>query len=146
MTKSSSLARLNINAERISMEIRSIGIIGAGTMGNGIAQVAAGAGFNVILLDINDAALEKGLAALNNSLDRLIKKESITAEQKAQTLARIKTTTHYADLAAVSLVIEAATEAEGGKPVERMIPFVAAFVDGVDLPGKRITVDWQPDY
>jgi 16S rRNA processing protein RimM len=44
------------------------------------------------------------------------------------------------------LVIEAATEAEGGKPVERMIPFVAAFVDGVDLPGKRITVDWQPDY
>jgi 16S rRNA processing protein RimM len=42
------------------------------------------------------------------------------------------------------LVIEAAPE--GGKPVERMIPFVAAFVDGVDLPGKRITVDWQPDY
>ncbi len=115
MTKSSSLARLNINAERISMEIRSIGIIGAGTMGNGIAQVAAGAGFNVILLDINDAALEKGLAALNNSLDRLIKKESITVEQKAQTLARIKTTTHYADLAAVSLVIEAATENQAVK-------------------------------
>ena len=64
------------------MEIRSIGIIGAGTMGNGIAQVAAGAGFEVILLDINDAALEKGLAALSKSLDRLIKKESITSEQK----------------------------------------------------------------
>jgi len=92
------------------MQIRSIGIIGAGTMGNGIAQVAAGAGFEVTLLDINDAALEKGLAALNNSLDRLIKKESITAEQKVQTLGRIKTTTHYADLASVSLVIEAATE------------------------------------
>ena len=44
------------------------------------------------------------------------------------------------------LVIEARPEVEGGKPVERMIPFVAAFVDGVDLPGKRITVDWQPDY
>lgn len=44
------------------------------------------------------------------------------------------------------LVIEAAPETEGGKPVERMIPFVGAFVDGVDLPGKRITVDWQPDY
>jgi 16S rRNA processing protein RimM len=44
------------------------------------------------------------------------------------------------------LVIEASPEIEGGKPVERMIPFVAAFVDGVDLPGKRITVDWQPDY
>jgi 16S rRNA processing protein RimM len=44
------------------------------------------------------------------------------------------------------LVIEAAPETEGAKPVERMIPFVAAFVDGVDLPGKRITVDWQPDY
>jgi 16S rRNA processing protein RimM len=44
------------------------------------------------------------------------------------------------------LVIEAVAEVEGGKPVERMIPFVAAFVDGVDLPGQRITVDWQPDY
>jgi 16S rRNA processing protein RimM len=44
------------------------------------------------------------------------------------------------------LVIEAVSEVEGAKPVERMIPFVAAFVDGVDLPGKRITVDWQPDY
>jgi len=44
------------------------------------------------------------------------------------------------------LVLEAAPEAEGGKPVERMIPFVSAFVDGVDLPAKRITVDWQPDY
>ncbi len=87
------------------MQIRSIGIIGAGTMGNGIAQVAAGAGFEVTLLDINDAALEKGLAALNNSLDRLIKKESITAEQKAQTLARIKTTTHYADLASGAAIV-----------------------------------------
>jgi 16S rRNA processing protein RimM len=44
------------------------------------------------------------------------------------------------------LVIEASAEAEGGKPIERMIPFVSAFVDGVDLPAKRITVDWQPDY
>jgi 16S rRNA processing protein RimM len=44
------------------------------------------------------------------------------------------------------LVIEQVAEAEGGKPVERMIPFVSAFVDGVDLPAKRITVDWQPDY
>ena len=44
------------------------------------------------------------------------------------------------------LVIEATPETEGAKPVERMIPFVSAFVDGVDLPGKRITVDWQPDY
>jgi 16S rRNA processing protein RimM len=44
------------------------------------------------------------------------------------------------------LVIEAAAETEGGKPVERMIPFVAAFIDGVDLSAKRITVDWQPDY
>ncbi len=66
------------------MAIRSIGIIGAGTMGNGIAQVAAGAGFEVILLDINDAALEKGLATLSKSLDRLIKKESITSEQRSR--------------------------------------------------------------
>jgi 3-hydroxybutyryl-CoA dehydrogenase len=92
------------------MEIRSIGIIGAGTMGNGIAQVAASSGFDVVLLDVSDTALEKGLAALNNSLDRLIKKETITNEQKTQTLARIRTTTNYADLAMVDLVIEAATE------------------------------------
>ena len=89
------------------MTITSIGIIGAGTMGNGIAQVAASAGYDVVLLDVSDAALEKGLAALSNSLDRLIKKEVMNAEQKSQTLARIKTTTHYADLAQVSLVIEA---------------------------------------
>ena len=44
------------------------------------------------------------------------------------------------------LVIEAEPSEDGGKPIERMIPFVSAFVDGVDLPGKRITVDWQPDY
>ena len=92
------------------MTVTSIGIIGAGTMGNGIAQVAASAGYDVVLLDVSDAALEKGLAALNNSLDRLIKKEVISAEQKSQTLARIKTTTQYSDLAPVSLVIEAATE------------------------------------
>ena len=92
------------------MTITSIGIIGAGTMGNGIAQVVASAGYDVVLLDVSDAALEKGLAALSNSLDRLIKKEVMNAEQKSQTLARIKTTTHYADLAQVSLVIEAATE------------------------------------
>ena len=92
------------------MTIATIGIIGAGTMGNGIAQVAASAGYDVVLLDVSDAALEKGLAALSNSLDRLIKKEVMNAEQKSQTLARIKTTTHYADLAQVSLVIEAATE------------------------------------
>ncbi|WP_108508473.1 3-hydroxybutyryl-CoA dehydrogenase [Polynucleobacter acidiphobus] len=92
------------------MTITSIGIIGAGTMGNGIAQVAASAGYDVVLLDVSDAALEKGLAALSNSLDRLIKKEVISTEQKSQTLARIKTTTQYTDLASVSLVIEAATE------------------------------------
>lgn len=92
------------------MEIKSIGIIGAGTMGNGIAQVAASAAYDVVLLDISEAALKKGLAALNHSLDRLIKKEAISAEQKSKTLARIKTTTQYTDLASVSLVIEAATE------------------------------------
>lgn len=92
------------------MTITSIGIIGAGTMGNGIAQVAASAGYDVVLLDVSDATLEKGLAALSNSLDRLIKKEVISPEQKSQTLARIKTTTQYTDLAPVSLVIEAATE------------------------------------
>ncbi len=92
------------------MTIQTVGIIGAGTMGNGIAQACAVSGINVVMVDISDAAVQKGLATVAGSLDRLIKKEKISAADKDAALARIKTSTSYDDLKAAQLVIEAATE------------------------------------
>ncbi len=92
------------------MTIQTIGIIGAGLMGNGIAQACATNGLNVIMLDINDAALERGIKTVSGSLDRLIKKEKMTEAQKAEAIARIKGTTGMQDLAATDFIIEAATE------------------------------------
>lgn len=97
------------------MAIKTIGVIGAGTMGSGIAQAFSAKGFNVILQDVSDAALEKGVAAISNSLDRLIKKGVATADEKVQTLKHISSTTNVADLAKADLVIEAATENESVK-------------------------------
>jgi 3-hydroxybutyryl-CoA dehydrogenase len=94
----------------MSNTIRTVGIIGAGTMGNGIAQACATSGVDVVMVDISDAAVAKGLATVAGSLDRLIKKDKITEADKAAALARIKTSTNYADLAGAQLVIEAATE------------------------------------
>ena len=92
------------------MSIQTVGIIGAGTMGNGIAQACAVSGVNVVMVDISDAAVAKGLATVSGSLDRLIKKEKITEADKAAALSRITTSTHYDDLKGAQLVIEAATE------------------------------------
>ena len=92
------------------MVITTVGIIGAGTMGNGIAQACAVSGLNVVMVDISDAAVAKGIATVSGSLDRLVKKEKITADAKAAALARIKGSTQYADLTSAQLVIEAATE------------------------------------
>ncbi len=92
------------------MTISTVGIIGAGTMGNGIAQACAVSGIDVVMVDISDAAVQKGLATVAGSLDRLIKKEKCTEADKAAALARIKTSTNYDDLKAAQLVIEAATE------------------------------------
>lgn len=92
------------------MAISTVGIIGAGTMGNGIAQACAVSGLNVVMVDISDAAVAKGVATVAGSLDRLIKKEKITEADKAAALSRIKTSTRYDDLKAAQLVIEAATE------------------------------------
>jgi len=93
----------------------SIGIVGAGTMGNGIAQAFAVKGFDVVVQDLSTAALEKAVATVSGSLDRLIKKEALTAEQKAQAMARIKTATEVSALRGVDMVIEAATENESIK-------------------------------
>lgn len=90
--------------------IQTVGIVGAGTMGNGIAQACAVSGINVVMVDISDAAVQKGLSTVAGSLDRLIKKEKITPADKDAALARIKGSTSYDDLKAAQLVIEAATE------------------------------------
>ena len=92
------------------MAIQTVGIIGAGTMGNGIAQACAVAGVKVVMVDIAQAAVEKGLATVSGSLDRLIKKAKLTAEQKTAALAMIQGSTNYEDLKSAQLVIEAATE------------------------------------
>lgn len=95
--------------------IQTVGIIGSGTMGNGIAQACATSGIRVVMVDIAQAALDKGLATIAGSLDRLIKKEKLTAEAKAQALSLITTSTRYEDLQGAGLVIEAATENEALK-------------------------------
>ena len=92
------------------MGIQTVGIIGAGTMGNGIAQACAVSGLNVVMVDINDAAVAKGLSTIASSLDRLIKKEKMTEAEKASALAHIKTSTNYQDFTGSQMVIEAATE------------------------------------
>ena len=92
------------------MAITKVGIIGAGTMGNGIAQICAVAGLDVVMVDIADAALQKGVAPVSGSLDRLLKKEKISAADKDAALGRIQTSTDYAAFKGVQIVIEAATE------------------------------------
>jgi 3-hydroxybutyryl-CoA dehydrogenase len=92
------------------MTISTVGIIGAGTMGNGIAQACAVSGIAVVMVDVSDTAVQKGIATVTGSLDRLIKKDKITEADKAAALARIKGSTNYDDLKAAQLVIEAATE------------------------------------
>ncbi|MFL8992184.1 3-hydroxybutyryl-CoA dehydrogenase [Pseudomonas sp. QLc11A] len=92
------------------MNLQNIGVIGAGTMGNGIAQVCAMAGFNVTLLDISESALQKAVATVGKNLDRQIAKQTLTPEQKQATLDKIRTSTDYSVLRDAQLVIEAATE------------------------------------
>jgi 3-hydroxybutyryl-CoA dehydrogenase len=97
------------------MTIQTVGIIGAGTMGNGIAQACAVAGIDAVMQDINEAATERGLKTVSGSLDRLVKKGSIDEVRKLEIMSRIKTTTKAEDLGAADLIIEAATENEGLK-------------------------------
>jgi 3-hydroxybutyryl-CoA dehydrogenase len=92
--------------------IETVGIIGAGTMGNGIAQICAAAGLQVVMVDISDAAVQRGLASVGSSLDRLVKKEKMTEADKNAAIGRINATTDKAKLVACDLVIEAATENE----------------------------------
>ena len=97
------------------MNIQTIGVIGAGTMGNGIAQACAVSGLDVVMIDIDEAAVQRGLATVSASLDRLVKKDKLSAQDKAAAMGRIQVSTDYAALKPAQLVVEAATENEGLK-------------------------------
>ena len=92
------------------MSILTIGVIGAGQMGNGIAHVSAHAGLTVVMQDISEAFAAKGVANIDKNLQRGVDKGKLTAEEKAAILGRIRTTTALEDLADCDIVVEAATE------------------------------------
>ena len=94
----------------MAMKIETVGIVGAGTMGNGIAQTIAVAGMKAIMIDLHDGALEAGMETLKGSLERLLSKGKIDPTARDNALARIETSTDYQRLADVDIVIEAATE------------------------------------
>jgi len=92
------------------MTIKTVGVIGAGTMGNGIAQVFASSGFKVIMQDISEEGVNRGTATISGSLDRLIKSEKITQADKLETMGRIHATTDLSSMQDADLVVEAASE------------------------------------
>ena len=132
--------------------IESVGIIGAGTMGNGIAQICAGAGLSVTMVDISDAAVARGMSTVGSSLDRLVKREKLTAADKEATLSRITGTTDKAKLSACDLVIEAATENEELKvkilrdicPILRKDALIATNTSSISIT-KLATATDRPD-
>lgn len=117
------------------MTIKTIGIIGAGTMGNGIAQTCAQAGIDAVMQDVNEAALERALKTIGGSLDRLVRKGTLDDAGKAAALARVCTTTRADDLAGADLIIEAATENETVK-----IRILKA-IDAIARPGTIIATN-----
>lgn len=106
------------------MEVKTIGIVGAGQMGNGIAHVMSLAGYDVMLNDISQDALDAAMDRMKNNMDRQVSRGKITGEDQAAALARIKTTTTLRDLGQTDLIIEAATERETVKQAifEDLVP------------------------
>lgn len=94
------------------MEVKTFGVVGAGQMGNGIAQVAAMAGVQVVMSDVKEEFVKKGLGNITNILTKNVEKGKMTPEDKAAVLGRIKTTVKLGDMAAADYVVEAATENE----------------------------------
>jgi 3-hydroxybutyryl-CoA dehydrogenase len=92
------------------MKVEKIGIVGAGQMGNGIAQVFAGKDYDVVMTDVSEAQLQRGLATITKSCEKLVAKEKMTASAKDQLLKKIKTSTDLSALSDCDVVIEAATE------------------------------------
>ncbi len=94
------------------MDIKTIGVVGAGQMGSGIAQVSSQSGFNVVMSDIAESFVQKGLSSISKNLDRLLEKGKISAKEKDDILGRIKGTVQIKDMEEADFVIEAATENE----------------------------------
>jgi 3-hydroxybutyryl-CoA dehydrogenase len=94
------------------MEIQTIGVVGAGQMGSGIAQVASASGLSVIMSDVKEEFVQKGVSAIDNSLSRLVKKGTISQDDQKNILVRIKKTTSLQEMAKADFVVEAATENE----------------------------------
>lgn len=94
------------------MEIKTIGVVGAGQMGNGIAQVASQAGFRVVMSDIADSFVQKGLSTISKNLDRMVEKGKIPSQTKNEVMGRIKGTIQIKEMADVDFAVEAATENE----------------------------------
>ena len=92
------------------MEVKTIGVLGAGAMGNGIAQVAAQAGYNVVMRDIEDRFVQGGMKKIDNFLTKSVEKGKITADDKVAVMGRIKGTTKMEDLKDADFIIEAALE------------------------------------
>ena len=107
------LRQQNQGAKR--MAIQSVGIVGAGQMGSGIAHVFAQSGYDVLLTDVNADALAAAVGSIDRNMDRAVSKGKATAQDKAKAIARIRTTATLADLGATDLIIEAATEREDVK-------------------------------
>ena len=94
------------------MDIKMLGVVGAGQMGSGIAQVASASGLSVVMSDIKEEFLEKGFSAIEKSLARMVKKEKITEDDQKAILGRIEGTTAIDDMAKADFLVEAATENE----------------------------------
>ncbi len=97
------------------MEIKTIGVVGAGQMGNGIAQVAAQSGLRVVMSDIADSFIQKGLTTISKNLDRMLEKGKISPDKKEEMFGRIRGTTQIKEMAETDFVVEAATENEALK-------------------------------
>jgi 3-hydroxybutyryl-CoA dehydrogenase len=97
------------------MEIKTLGVVGAGQMGSGIAQVAAQAGFRVVMSDVAETLIQKGLAAISKNLSRMVEKARISAQEREEILGRIQGTVKIEAMAPVDFAIEAATENESLK-------------------------------
>lgn len=142
----------NITATGQSKNVKIIGIIGAGQMGAGIAQVAAQAGFTVELVDIKEEFITRGIGVITKNLDRMISKGKLAEADKAATLARIKTSTEYSLFKDADLVIEAATENEALKkkifetlcPVLRADALIATNTSSISI-ARLATYTDRPD-
>src|SRR5215510_16250535 len=90
--------------------VQKVGVLGCGLMGSGIAQVTAAAGYPTTVKEVSEEFLKKGMEGIEKSLGKFVEKGTLTAQQKTETLGRLKTTTNFDDMADCDIVIEAITE------------------------------------